>query len=108
MSETGNNPDTSWPKEDPDLTLRVLNSLKGRDLPNNKLFYKSYTKWVSLSGDQKNEAVAFYNSLSNAVKITVRTQVENLVQAEVAEIRQQSLITSANDRARFMHTRLTL
>lgn len=103
MSETENIPDTAWPQEDPDLTLRVLNSLKNDALPNNRPFYKSYTKWASLTRDQKNKATAYFNSLRTPVKIAVRTQVENLANAEVAASRQQSMITSANDRARFMH-----
>jgi hypothetical protein len=94
---------TVWPIADPDFILKALGSLKGDALPNGKAFFKSYTKWNSLTDPQRNKAMAYFNSLSEPVRFAVKTQVNNLIVAAGNETNQQAAITSANDRARFMH-----
>mmetsp|Transcript_9373 Transcript_9373/g.17493 ORF Transcript_9373/g.17493 Transcript_9373/m.17493 type:complete len:377 (-) Transcript_9373:157-1287(-) len=96
-------PDLSWPQVDPDFTLQVLAGLKGAALPNGKPFWKSYTKWNKMDSTQRNKSTAFFNSLSDRVKIAVRTKVENMSREAGAAARHQASVTSANDRARFMH-----
>jgi hypothetical protein len=77
--------------------------LRGEALPGGKLFFKSYKKWNSLTSDQRNKATAYFNMLSDGVKIAVRNQVDNLSREAGNVARQQAAVTSGNDRARFMH-----
>jgi len=67
--------DNAWPIADPDFTLRALGQLKGAALPNGKAFYKSYTKWATLNGEQRNKATAYFQSLFDAVKVAVNVTV---------------------------------
>jgi len=95
--------DNAWPIADPDFTLRALGQLKGVALPNGKAFYKSYTKWATLNGEQRNKATAYFQSLSDAVKVAVKVTVLALEENAQNNQHQQAALTSANDRARFMH-----
>lgn len=103
MAELEQEPHVPWPQADPDFTLSVLGGLKGAALPNGKSFWKSYTKWNKMTNEQRNKSTAYFNSLSHGVKVAVKTQVDKLVTEAGNIANQQASVTSANDRARFMH-----
>lgn len=94
---------TPWPQVDPDFTLQVLKQLKGNALPNGKVFFQSYTKWNAMNASQRNKSTAFFNSLAEPVRFAVSTRANALADEAGAVATQQAAVTSANDRARFMH-----
>ena len=65
-----------WPAVDPDYILSELKNLKAEFCPNNKVFWKSYGKWISMSNDQRDKTLSFFNNLTPAIQLVVNIILE--------------------------------
>ena len=80
-----------WPAVDPDYILSELKNLKAEFCPNNKVFWKSYGKWISMSNDQRDKTLSFFNNLTPAIQLVVNIILE-LITLLIIQIFYRSII----------------
>jgi hypothetical protein len=80
QSNTDENQLTASPFEgiDPSNIIPLLIDLPAIDCYKNRAFFKSYSKWESLSTDQRDKTVSFWQNLSP----DVRLQLVNAAKAQ--------------------------
>ena len=111
-----------WPAVDPDYILSELKNLKAEFCPNNKVFWKSYGKWISMSNDKRDKSLSFFNNLTPAIQLVVNIILELIslliIQTNILQVNNTALgaynsvqieansneaVTSKHDRCRLLH-----
>jgi len=92
---------------DKDLLLKHLKTLKAENTINGKLFYKTYSKWDSMSPDQRMKVFDFWaNNLQADCRSSIKVQVEFDMKNETSEETNRQSVTTYNDLARLLHLKI--
>lgn len=94
---------------DPSVVLSLLaSSVKKEDCINGRVFWKTYgVKWESLTVDQRNKTVVFWNmNISAEVRNRILAEAREKLLAEVEDENIRQAITTKHDKARILHLRV--
>jgi len=86
--------------------ISLLQTVPNNECINGKGFWKTYGKWESLSLDQRNRALYFWNNnLTDATRQNLVDESRKISRVEQQEESTRQAITTKHDKARLLHLR---
>ena len=92
----------NWPVCNPDFVIQAMKSLQTDSCFEKKEFYKSYKSWGTLSTDQKNKTIKFFEVQSDAIQKLIKMTALSIESREASNDESRAEVTSKHDRTRLI------